>query len=148
MDLDLHRFLVLGREALFGTRDIAAHAHADPERPGAGRVGHPHDVSNNSTPSGLRVDRPRAQVDRAIESALQVGAGKPAGDAGRTGGVSEKATARRATHALYRPEIDLVLAANDVNPGFAGRTLRCWRSARNLPAPCVIWNRLRSARIG
>jgi hypothetical protein len=39
-----------------------------------------------------------------------VGAGKPAGDGGRTGGVSEKGTARLATHALYRPEIGLVLA--------------------------------------
>jgi hypothetical protein len=37
-----------------------------------------------------------------------------------------------------------MLAANDVNPGFAGRTLLCWRSVRSLPPPCVIWNRLRS----
>src|ERR1700681_4371666 len=66
----------------------------------------------------------KAQVDRAVESALQVGAGKPAGDAGRTGGVSEKGTARRATHALCRPEIDLVLAANDVNPGLRGSVAR------------------------
>src|ERR1700756_4989714 len=92
-------------------RDIAAHANAHPERPGAGRVGHPHYLSNDSTPRGLRVDPARAQVDRAAESALEVGAGKPAGDAGRTGGVSEKGTARLATHALYRPEIELALAA-------------------------------------
>src|ERR1700681_2743781 len=101
-------------------RDIAAHAHADPERPGAGRVGHPHDVSNDSTPRGLRVDRARAQVDRAVESALQVGTGKPAGDAGRTGGVSEKGTARLAAPTLCRPEIGLVLTANDVSPGLRG----------------------------
>src|SRR3984957_3850631 len=105
-------------------RDFSAHAHADPERPGAGRVGHPHDVSNDSTPRGLRVDRARTQVDRAVESTLQVGAGKPAGDAGRTGGVSEKGTERLATHALYRPEIGLVLAASGVNPHLRGSVAR------------------------
>src|ERR1700694_2948124 len=105
-------------------RDIAAHAHADPERPGAGRVGHPHDVSNDSAPRGLRVDQARAQVDRAVASALSVGAGKPAGDAGRTGGVSEKGTARLAAPALYRPEIGLVLAANDMNPALRGSVAR------------------------
>src|ERR1700681_2305718 len=105
-------------------RDIAAHAHADPERPGAGRVGHPHDVSYDSTPRGLRVDRARAQVDRAVESARQVGARKPAGDAGRTGGVSEKGTERLAPHALYRPPIGLVLAASDVDPDLRGSVAR------------------------
>src|ERR1700676_4946358 len=114
-------------------RDFAAHAHADPERPGAGRVGHPHDVSNDSTPRGLRVDRARAQVDRAVESALQVGTGKPAGDAGRTGGVSEKGTARLAAPALYRPEIGLVLTANDVSPGLRGSVAR----AAGMAAPAV-----------
>ena len=39
--------------------------------------------------------------------ARRLSLGKPAGDAGRTGGVSEKGTARLGTHALYRPEIDL-----------------------------------------
>src|ERR1700722_6965372 len=86
-------------------RDLAAHAHIDPERLGARRVGHPHDVSNNSTARGLRVDRTRAQVDRAAEGALKGGARKPGGDAGRTGGVPEKAPAWLATLALYCPEI-------------------------------------------
>ncbi|SOE91944.1 transcriptional regulator, HxlR family [Burkholderia sp. D7] len=31
-------------------------------------VGHPHDVSNDSTPRGLRIDRTRTQFDRAVES--------------------------------------------------------------------------------
>jgi hypothetical protein len=71
---------------------IAAHSYADPERLGAGSVGQPHDVSYDSTPRGLRVNQAWAQVDRAVEGALQVGAGKPTGDAGRTRGASEKTT--------------------------------------------------------
>src|ERR1700680_4168052 len=110
----------LKRDPAARRRDFAAHAHADPERPGAGRVGHPHDVSNDSTPRGLRVDQARAQVDRAVASALSVVSGKPAGDAGRTGGVSEKGPARLAAPALYRPEIGLVLAANEVSPDLRG----------------------------
>jgi hypothetical protein len=53
-----------------------------------------------------------------------VGARKPAGDAGRTGGVSEKGTERLATHAFYRPEIGLVLAASDVSPSLRGSVAR------------------------
>jgi hypothetical protein len=94
----------------------SAYAHADPERPGAGRVSHPHDVSNDPTPRGLRVDRTRTQFDRAVESTRRVGAGKSAGDAGRTGDISDKCTARLAAHALYHPEIGPMLAAYD-EPG-------------------------------
>jgi hypothetical protein len=52
--------------------------------------------------------------------------GKPAGDAGRTGDVSETGTARLTANAPYRHEIGLVLA-NDVSPVWSANNSRRYR---------------------
>jgi hypothetical protein len=73
--------------------------------------------------------------------------GKPAGDAGRTGDVSEKGTARLTANAPYRHEIALVLA-NDVSPVWSAnnsrryrRRVRCLRTRADsgMMSTCCSW---------